>query len=211
MQACFRNALIGVVLGASAASASIIVDFGIPNSGFTEGVSTTATYTETAGVQIFAAGYTGAPGNTAGTLTALYAKTAGGDEEGLGLNNDSSGDHEITPGNYIQLNLSQLHLYSALTSFVLAVDSSTGSDAYAIYLSATAGVAGTLYQSGTAETSYTLTKAQLTADPYVTLTATAGNVLLGPGTIVLANPEPVTMATLGTGLLLIGLWRSRKK
>ena len=204
------KALLGGVLLASASWATIIVDFGLPDSGFSQGTSTTATYTETGGAKIFATGYTGTPGNTAGTATALFAKTAGGDEEGMGLNNDGSGEHEITPGNYIQLNLSQLSLLSA-TTFLLSVNSSTSPDAYSIYRSTTAGVAGTLFTTGTTETTYSFTAAQIAANPYVSLAATGGNVLLGPATIIQATPEPGTVFLLGTGLVLLGMRGRRSR
>src|SRR5271167_1999699 len=37
------------------------------------------------------------------TSVHLYGKNAGTGEQGLGLVNDTTGDHEITPGSFVQL------------------------------------------------------------------------------------------------------------
>jgi hypothetical protein len=151
-------------------------------------------------------GYNGAPSAiSAGVLTSLYAKTDDGDEEGLGLVNDPSHDDEITVDNFIQPDMSGLNSLS----FTIKIGSSTGSDAYSIYDSATKGVAESLFASGKTETSYTLTAAQIAADPYISLTATRGNVLLGPATITPA-PEPGTLLLMGAGFIMIGLGSRNK-
>ena len=56
------------------------------------------------GIPIVASGFTG----IIGTPTDLFRKEAGGDEVGLGLTNDPTGEDEITPGSFIQLDLSAL-------------------------------------------------------------------------------------------------------
>src|ERR1700722_19461508 len=56
------------------------------------------------GIPIVASGFTG----IIGTPTDLFRKEAGGDEVGLGLTNDPTAEDEITPGSFIQLDLSAL-------------------------------------------------------------------------------------------------------
>ena len=77
------------------------------------------------GIPIVASGFTG----IIGTPTDLFRKEAGGDEVGLGLTNDPTGEDEITPGSFIQLDLSALTI-PPLTSLTLsfAADSTTPPD-----------------------------------------------------------------------------------
>ncbi len=198
--------LIFGLLSLPLAASTVNIDFGKPSAGFVQGTSTSATYTFAPGFSVIASGYNGSvTASTPQTLAALYAKTNGGDEQGLGL--AAGTDREITPGHFIQLDLSQLNGFGA-SSFKLGIDSSTPPDAYALYLSNIKGVAGTLFATGTGETSYSVSRSQFAVNPYLTLTATNGNVLVGPGTVTSA-PEPGTMFSLGAGLLLAG-WRLRK-
>jgi hypothetical protein len=208
MHTTVRIALLGcAALVASPVWAGIMsVDFGHPDAGFVQGVSTTATYTLPDGEKILAYGYNGSPSApNAGTLISLFAKTAGGDEEGLGLTNDPTHDDEITVGNYIQLDLSGLKAIS----FTVKIGSSTGSDAYALYDSSMKGIAGTVFASGTTEKTFTFTAAEIAADPFISLTATSGNVLVGPGTVT-PVPEPGTLLSMGAGFIAIGLGLRKK-
>src|SRR4249920_307771 len=67
-----------------------------------------------------------ARGFTAGDVaTALFGKNGGGDENGLGLNNDASGDHEITGGNFVQLNLDGLLGLLDINGFTFQMGSTT--------------------------------------------------------------------------------------
>ena len=193
----------GLLAAAPVFASTISVDFGKPDEpAFVQSTSTSATYTFAPNLTITATGYhiNGTP-----QTTALYAKTNGGDEEGLGLANEA-GDHEITNGNFIQLDLSKI---GANSSFSLFTDSTTGSDAFKIYVSAIKGVEGTLSATGNTETTYSFTAAQIAAAPYISLAATSGDVLLGPGAVTSNAPEPGTVLSLGAGMLLV-TWRARK-
>ena len=202
----FRSKLtfgLGLLVAAPAFASTINIDFGKPTSPFTQDVSTTANYTFAPGLQISATGYHIVNSTTVNTI-ALHAKTAGGDEEGLGLAQPAGGSsYEITFSNFIQLDLTKL-ITAGATSFSLFTDSTTGQDAYAISLATTKGTLGTLFATGNTEKTFTFTAAQIAATPYISLGATAGDVLLGPGTITTA-PEPGTILSLGAGLILVGL------
>ena len=74
--------------------------------------------------------------DSSGNPTDLYGKDLGGDESGLGLNNDPSGQHEICCGNYIQLDLSSLVNNPGLAITISSVQSGEtcdiwGSDTWA--------------------------------------------------------------------------------
>lgn len=138
----------------------------------------------------------------------LYGKAAGGDENGIGLTNDWSGDHEITPGSFIQLSITSITPYDPLT---LIIDSSTGDDAWAIYQTNSANTlsGATLLKSGTSEHSFTVNP----TGSYLDITATSGNVLLNSLSFDpnAATPEPASMGLIGGGLGLLGLLRFRRK
>lgn len=77
----------------------------------------------------------------------LFGKNSGGDEIGVGLTNDPTGDNEITGSSYIQLDLfiynptPSTHLSpSAVTSLIL--NSTTSGETWKIHQSSTSGVLG---------------------------------------------------------------------
>ncbi len=138
----------------------------------------------------------------------LYGKANGGDENGLGLTNDPTHDHEITPGSFIQLNISSILAYDPLT---LIIDSSTGNDAWAVYETNSANTlsGATSLKTGNNEHSFTINP----TDTYLDITATCGNVLLNSLSFDpnAATPEPASMAMIGGGLGLLGLLRFRRR
>jgi hypothetical protein len=69
----------------------------------------------------------------------LFGKNNGGDENGVGLTNDPSGDHEITKGSFIQLTID--HLLN-LTGLSFMAGSTTSGEAWAVYGTNTAGTIG---------------------------------------------------------------------
>src|SRR5580704_989665 len=69
--------------------------------------------------------------------TALFGKGAGGDETGLGLNDDPTlsggvSEHEINGTNWIQLNVTNA-IAAGVTDLSFTMDSSTGADAWRVF------------------------------------------------------------------------------
>ena len=164
-------------------------------------LGTSHTYT-TGPLQVTASGY-----NTSNALTMLYAKNAGGDEVGLGLANDPSGDHEIASGmGYVQLDVSKLFGLASGASFFTG--STTGSEAWQVFGSNTAGSLGTFLFGGNNEAFYLLPSFghysfyDFRAVP-VGEHAARANFLLG-GLTVAAVPEPATWAMMILGFGVIG-------
>jgi hypothetical protein len=75
-----------------------------------------------------------ARGFTAGDAgTALFSKNLGGDENGLGLASDPSGNDEISGGNFIQLNLDGLLGLLAPNGFTFQMGSTTQSEGWKVF------------------------------------------------------------------------------
>jgi hypothetical protein len=113
-------------VGASARAATVLFDFSLaPHQG---DVGTTETYT-VGGLSLFASGF-----NWTGGTTDLYGKHSGGDENGLGLTNDPSGDHEIYyHRGYVQIDVSNLFGKVLANSVVFGTNSTTGGEQWTVY------------------------------------------------------------------------------
>jgi hypothetical protein len=160
--------------------------------------------------------------NTDGTVgtNALYAKNLGGDEVGLGTTADPSGQHEIVPSDYIQLDFSDMKSKFTITAATLQMDSSTGTEGYKIYGKNTTTMGGTLVSfgsslyTGTSETSFNvLSYIQSYNTLAINETTGGGNVLLGSLLITATQnaPEPATMWMLGGAVGLLALARRRRR
>ena len=120
-KALLTTALVGAAfLGVTQAEAAVVTwDLGTP-SGLL-GVSQNYT---AGSVTITATGFVNGiflPVNK----TALFGKAAGGDESGLGLNDDPTGEHELTGRNWIQLNVTNA-VAAGVTGLSFKMDSTTG-------------------------------------------------------------------------------------
>ena len=153
------------------------------------------------------------PASTSGSHPAdhLYGKNLGGDENGLGMTNDPSGEHEIYYGEgFIQLDLSALLGKVDPSKIFATFNSTTNGEQWTVYGSNTAGTIGsailptvkTLIGSGTNET----TTEQLTGGfTYYDIVSTVpakgsngGNVLLKALTVT-PVPEPGSWALMIAG------------
>ena len=109
---------------ATGANAATVFNFGLiaDTTPLTTGdLGATATYT-ISGLSVFAAAF--GPNNTNGTPDHLYGKNLAGDEIGLGMTNDPSGEHEIYFGKgFIQLSFSNNANKNAI---FVAFNSTTG-------------------------------------------------------------------------------------
>ena len=118
------TALVGAAfLGIAQANAAVVTwDLGTP--GGLLGVS----QNYSAGsppITITATGFINGNFSDPANQTALFGKEAGGDEAGLGLNDDPSGEHELNGRNWIQLNVTNA-VAAGVHSFSFIMDSTTG-------------------------------------------------------------------------------------
>jgi hypothetical protein len=134
----------------------------------------------------------------------LYAKNGGGDETGLGLAGDPSGDFEVFPGAFIQLHGAGV----ALTSLLLGSVQTGDGDTATIYYSTTLGVLGTLLGTLTADGTFNIPLAD--QNGFIGISAGAGNILLDSATGQAAVPDAAqTIALFGFALAALALLKSK--
>lgn len=113
-----------LAVGTVAKAQPITFDFGSA----TGNLGTSHTYSA-AGYSIVATGY-----DAFGNLTDLYGKNDGGDEVGLGLANDPTGDNEIHfQSGFIQLDMLGLHNKLDPASIFVSMNSATDGEEWAVY------------------------------------------------------------------------------
>jgi hypothetical protein len=168
----------------------------------------TQTYDSTppSGITLTLAGFSNAAALAANTPNVgLFGKGLGGDENGVGLVNDPSGEDEISGTSLIRVAMA-----AGLTNVSFTMDSTTGSDAWVVSGSNTATGPFATLLTGNDE----LVSHPLPFENFYTFGVTAGNVLLATISAV-AVPAPIVGAGV-PGLLaacgaLLALARRRRK
>ena len=145
-------------------------------------LGTSQAYT-TNGLTITAYGYA-----KSGQALALYGKTQGGDENGVGI--ACASDYEIGTSNFIQLDLTQV-IASGAQNALLVIGSVQPGEGYNIYGSTTQGVLGTLLGSNGTLDFTPFPVPGYPAYPFVSVSASAANVLLDALSVVVPSPTCV--------------------
>jgi hypothetical protein len=165
---------------------------------------------------------------TAGAGGHLYAKQGGGDENGLGLTGDPTGENEIwntnsngtlaNPAPFIELNILNL-INAGYTNIQFIMGSTTQGETWAVYACSGALHTGSCLSPVTGSNEgYHLLPGDV-SHPYISFYDTSGpntgdrNVLLnGLSYTPTPTPEPASMMMLGSGLVAVGgLLRRRVK
>jgi len=156
------------------------------------------------GITVTATGY-----SSTNVQTALFGKNDGGDEVGLGLQNDPTGVNEIPTNEFIQLNLTNFWAANP-TNVQMSIGSVQSGESWNIFGSNTAGTLGTLLQGGTTDfpNAFALV-AGANGFNYISVQAGAFNVLLSTLSGNVNVPEPATLLILGSGLAIAAISRKR--
>jgi PEP-CTERM motif len=163
------------------------------------------------GISVMATGFSN---SGFGTPAALFGKTGGGDENGLGLNNDPSEQHEISGTNLIRIDFTGARA-KGVTGFSFEMGSTTSGEQWAIFGSNAATSGLNSITSGSDEgVDHILTGVDGSYSYYffgLKNTTSGGNVLLASvDGIASAVPEPSTWAMMILGFAGVGFMAYRR-
>jgi len=128
----------------------------------------------------------------------LFAKVGGGDETGLGIAADPTGDNEIFKNSFIQIDIAGLLAQKTISSLQLVIGSVQSGEGFYIWGSNNAKQPGTLLYTGTsAMDDIGFAVPSYGSYRYYSVSASANNILLDSVTAatstVGATPEPGTL------------------
>jgi hypothetical protein len=131
----------------------------------------------------------------------LFGKDGGTGEQGLGLTSDPSGEHELIPGPFIQVDLTNL-INTGISTVSFDFNSVQSGEAWQVFNCGTSGVlCGTSVGSGTSNLG-TSVSGLVAADPFLDFTSTSGNILVHSLTAI-AIPEPQSFNLVFAGLCIV--------
>jgi len=169
---------------------------------------TSLTYT-VSGVSLTASGFSsGTPASPMDLFVKIEPPANG--ESGLGITDDAHGNNEISSSDYVSLDMKDLIAHGA-GSVDLMINSVQTGEQFQVCSSASAAVLGACGPLMTSPTLMAVVPVGLSgADPFVNVTAGAGDVLIFAGAdAVIGVPEPASLALLATGLAGLILFRRR--
>jgi hypothetical protein len=199
--------VLAAVAMATSAHAATVFDFSAaPHQ---DNLGPTETYTVD-GLTIIASGFT-----AANAATNLWGKHAGGDENGLGLANDPSGDNEIHFGSgYVQLDVLGLFGQAIAAQTFFGTNSTTENEQWTVWGTNTAGsLAGaTQVAQGTTEGNHLLPSlGTYRYYDFVSTAAVGGQNYLISSLTTTAVPEPAAWAMMLLGFGGLGAVLRRRR
>ncbi len=212
-------AMLSFAVGLQGGTITYTWNFASPTS--TLGTSATYTSTNNGGapnITITAYGLGGCWREPGCSGADLYGKNGGAGEQGLGIRNDPSGDHEIYPGTFVQLDLTSLFNTIWPVSGSITIDSVQKGEYFTFWMSSRHGNPGNLlYQGTTSGRSTVVTLGgtdpglALGSDRFFSVGAMGGNVLLSAISANVNTPEPASFALVGVSLLGVGIMRKKRR
>lgn len=202
MKTLVAMAGLGALLSAPVQASTVIWDLTSP-AGL---LGTTQNYTA-GGATIQAQGFTN---TTFATPTALYGKTGGGDETGLGLANDPTKTrYEITGTNLIRIDFTGART-AGITGFSFDLESLTNGETFVAYGSNDPTKLGAVVSTGQLEGDYILSGIAGSYS-YYSFAVSEGNYLIASVDGIAAVPEPSTWAMMLLGFAGIGFMAYRRR